>query len=67
LLRQKRRNIFGGFAQDDRFFFFVEIGGGSCEPQVLRLASGLIVAPKCGRNIFGGFAQDDGVFCFVES
>src|ERR1035438_8543270 len=27
LLRQKRRNVFGGFAQDDRVFFFIEICG----------------------------------------
>src|ERR1035438_3203605 len=40
LLRQKRRNVFGGFAQDDGALFSVEAGGGSSETRGPSLRSG---------------------------
>lgn len=51
LLRRKRRNVFGCFAQDDRFFFLREIGGGSRSVLRLKVARGL--KPNCIVGFFG--------------
>ncbi len=61
LLRQRRRNRCGCFAQDDTTFCFMESGGDARIPSRLNL-----LLRQMPRNEFGRLAQDDRVFIFYR-